>query len=339
VEKDVPVQVRAIGTVEAYANVAVKSRVEGHVAEVHFREGQQVRPGDRLFTIDAREFEAALRQAEANLARRRAEAEHARVEVQRLSQLLEQEIVSQDEYDQAHTQAAAMRASLDADAAAVEAAKLQVLYTRITSPIEGRIGQILADVGNVVKPDDTVLAVVNQVRPIYVAFSVPQQELAEIRRRAAAAPLPVDAYTDAAHQLVATGELSFIDNQVNTATGTVLLKAAFANDQEELWPGQFVEAVLTLHVRPRAVVVPSAAVQTGQQGQYLFVIGPDNAVELRHVRTGQHLGGDVVIEENLRAGERVVSEGQFLLAPGMTVEVKKDGAEQQPGAAAHGPAA
>jgi multidrug efflux system membrane fusion protein len=338
VEKDVPVQTRAIGTVEAYTNVSVKSRVEGHVAEVHFHEGQQVRPGDLLFTIDARQFEAALRQAEANLARHRAEAEHARVEVQRLSQLLKQQIVSPDEYDLAHMQAVALRATLDADAAAVEAAKLQVHYCRITSPIDGRIGQILTDVGNVVKPEDTVLAVVNQVRPIYVAFSVPQRELGEIRRRSSEGPLRVDAYSDATRELVATGELSFIDNQVNTATGTVLLKAEFANDREELWPGQFVEAVLALYVRPRVVVVPSAAVQTGQQGQYLFVIDPDNTVELRHVRTGQDLGDEIVIEENLRAGERVVSEGQFLLAPGMTVEIKEGGVEP-PGAPAHGPAA
>jgi multidrug efflux system membrane fusion protein len=338
VEKDVPVRLRAIGTVEAYANLSVKSRVEGHVAEVHFREGQEVQAGAMLFSIDAREFEAALRQAEANLARNRAEAENARVEAHRLTQLLKQQIVSQDEYDQAQTHAAAMRATVNADEAAVEVAKLQILYCRITSPIEGRIGAILVHVGNVVKPDESVLALVNQVRPVYVAFSVPQQNLSEIRRRAQAAPLRVDAYTDSSYEHTVKGELSFIDNQVSTETGTVMLKALFPNDHEELWPGQFVDIMLTLTTLPEAVVVPSAAVQTGQQGQYLYVVHPDNTVELRMVRTGADVGPEVVIEENLRPGERVVTDGQFLLAPGVTVEVKQNGTEQ-PGATPPAPAA
>jgi multidrug efflux system membrane fusion protein len=330
VEKDVPIQLRAIGTVEAYASVDVKSRVDGQVSEVHFREGQEVRKGDLLFSIDARPFEAALRQAEANYERRRAEAQNARVEAQRLTQLLAQQIVSQDEYDQAQTQAAAMGSTVDAERAAVDNAKLQLLYCRITSPIDGRIGRILVNLGNIVKSDETTLAVVNQIRPIYVRFSVPQQTLPTIRDHSEGVPLRVDAVADAAQGKVVSGELSFIDNQVNTDSGTVLLKGLFTNAHEELWPGQFVDTLLTLSTQSRAVVIPSAAVQTGQQGPYVFVIDANHTVELRTVRTGEDLGEEMVIDENLRAGERVVTDGHFLIAPGMTVEVKETAAEAPP---------
>lgn len=328
VEKDVPIQLRAIGTVAAYASVSIKSRIDGQVSDVHFREGQEVRKGDCLFTIDSRPFDAALRQAEANLARDRAQAENARVEAQRLAQLLGERIVSQEEYDQAQTRVAALRATVKADEAAVDNAELQVLYCHISSPIDGRIGQILVNQGNVVKSDETTLAVVNQIRPIYVDFSVPQQELPEIRRRAANGNLRVEVYAGASHEHAVVGELSFINNQVDTDTGTVLLKGLFANQHEELWPGQFVDSVLTLSTRPRAVVVPSAAVQTGQQGPYVFTIGSDQTVQLRLVRTGEELGREVVIEAGLQPGEQLVTDGQFQLAPGMTVEVQEASPER-----------
>lgn len=333
VAKDVPIQLRAIGTVEAYASVSIKSRIDGQVSEVHFREGQEVRKGDNLFSIDSRPFEAALRQAQANVARDRAQAENARVEAQRLAQLLGQQIVSQEEYDQAQTRVAALRATVKADEAAVEHAELQILYCHISSPIDGRIGQILVNQGNIVKADETTLAVVNQIRPIYVDFSVPQQELPEIRRRAASGSLRVEVYAGESREHPVAGELSFINNQVDTDTGTVLLKGLFANEREELWPGQFVDIVLTLSTRPAAVVVPSAAVQTGQQGPYVFTIRPDLTVQLRPVRTGEELGGEVVIEEGLQPGERVVTDGQFQLAPGMTVEVQ-DALPERPAATA-----
>jgi multidrug efflux system membrane fusion protein len=324
VEKDVPIQLKVIGTVEAYASVAIKSRVSGQVAEVHFREGQEVTQGDPLFTIDPRPFEAALREAEANLVRAHAEAENAHVEAQRLSKLLDEKIVSQDEYDQAQTKAESMRAMVKADEAALDRAKLEVQYCHIIAPINGRIGEILVNQGNVVKTDETTLAMVNQIRPIYVAFSVPQQTLPEIRRRAAEKPLRVEAYPSKEQGEASVGQLSFINNQVDTDTGTVLLKGLFANEEEKLWPGQFVDTVLTLTVRERAVVVPSAAVQTGQQGQYVFIIGADQRVELRPVRTAADLGNELAIEEGLRAGERVVTDGQLQLAPGMAIELKDE---------------
>lgn len=324
VAKDVPVQLRAIGTVEPYATVEIKSRVEGQVAEVHFREGQAVHEGDPLFSIDARPFEAQLRQAEANLARDRAQASNADTEAERMRRLLDQRIVSQDEHDQARTRAAALRATVKADEAMVESARLQVTYSEVRSPINGRIGRILVNRGNVVKPNETPMAVVNQIQPIYVSFSVPQQELAEVRRRAAAGDLTVDVSPGGDGAQPISGRLSFIDNQVDTESGTLLLKAKFANDDEALWPGQFVDSFITLAVLRDAVVVPDAAVQTGQQGQYVYVIASGDSVELRPVRTGEHVGDDVVIEDGLRAGERVVTDGQLQLAPGSHVEVKSD---------------
>lgn len=324
VQKDVAVRLRAIGTVEAYATVSVKSRVDGQVAQVHFREGQSVHRDDLLFTIDPRWFEAALRQAEANLARDRAQAENAEVEAQRLRRLLDQRIVSQDEYDEAKTRAAALRATVKADEAAVENARLEVLYCHIRSPIDGRVGQILVDLGNVVKSDETTLAVVNQIRPIYVNFSVPQRELPAIRQRSAEGELTVEVYVDDRREQPIAGRLSFINNEVDTDTGTVLLKGEFANQDEALWPGQFVDTAVTLAVRRDAVVVPSVAVQTGQQGQYVFTIGADGTAELRPVRVTEDLGDELVIAEGLRAGERVVTDGHLQLAPGVPVEVKND---------------
>jgi len=328
--RDIPIQLQAIGTVEAFASVSIKSRVEGQVAEVHFREGQEVTKGARLFTIDPRPFEAALREAEANLVRAQAEAQNAQVEAERLAKLLEQQIVSQDEHDTAQTRAASMRAMVTADQAAVDKAKLDLLYCHISSPIDGRIGQVLVHQGNMVNPDETALAVVNQIRPIYVGFSVPQQELAELRRRATDGRLLVEAYPGKQRDRAIVGELSFINNQVDTDTGTVLLKGLFANDDEQLWPGQFVDTEVTLAVQRDAVVVPGAAVQTGQQGQYVFVVGAGQTAELRPVRTGEDVGSEIVITEGLRAGERVVTDGQLRLAPGMTVEVKRDEPEPAP---------
>lgn len=324
VAKDVPVQLRAIGTVEAYATVEIKSRVEGQVAEVHFREGQAVHDGDPLFSIDARPFEAELRQAEANLARDHAQASNAESEADRMRRLLEQRIVSQDEHDQAKTRAAALRATVKADEAMVESARLQVTYSDVRSPLNGRIGRILVDRGNVVKPNETPMAVVNQIRPIYVSFSVPQQELAEVRRRAAEGNLTVDVSPGGEGVQPISGRLSFIDNQVDTGSGTLLLKGKFENEDEALWPGQFVDSVITLEVLRDVVVVPESAVQTGQQGQYVYTIVAGDSVELRLVRTGEHVGGEVVIDDGLKPGERVVTDGQLQLAPGSRVEVKSD---------------
>lgn len=318
--EDVPVQISVIGNVEAFSTVSIKSQVEGQLAEVHFREGQQVKKGDLLFTVDPRPFEAALRQAEANLARDLAESDNARVEAQRRAQLLEQGFVSRDEHDQAQTRAASMQATVQANRAAIENAKLLLQYCWIRSPLDGRIGRILAHEGNVVKANETDLAVINQIQPAYVAFSVPEQDLGRIRARAAASRLTVQAtIPDVATPV--EGELTFIDNTVDTTTGTVLLKAEFANTDERLWPGQFVDVALTLDVERGVVIAPAEAVQTGQQGSYVFVVKPDLTAEVRPVAVGRTIGSSVVIREGLTAGERVVTDGQIRLAAGFKVQV------------------
>src|SRR5881396_3675465 len=326
VQKDAPVSLRAIGNVTAYSTVSLKAQVEGRVAGVYFAEGQEVKRGDLLFALDARPFEAALRQAEANLARDRAQAENARVEAGRFARLVKDGIVSQDEYDQAHARAASLEAAVVADQAAVESARIQLQYCSIASPIDGRIGEILVHEGNVVKANETVLAVINQLRPIYVEFAVPQQELDEIRTRMAGGELPVEAFRPADEDHPVVGALSFINNTVDTTSGTVLLKAVFPNANEDLWPGQFVTVTLRLATRHDAVMIPSRAVQTGQDGKFVFVVQPDGAVASRPVSVGQTVGEEVVVEQGLAAGEQVVTEGQLRLAPGVRVQVKEGAA-------------
>jgi multidrug efflux system membrane fusion protein len=331
--KDVPTQIRAIGNVEPYSSVTVKSQVKGQIAEVHFQEGQRVAHGDLLFTIDPRPFEAALRQAEANLARDLAEANNAKIEAGRRERLLAQGFVSRDEYDQAQTQAASLEAAARADRAAVENAKLELQYCYIRSLIDGRVGQILVHAGNVVKDNDTTLAVINQIRPAYVSFSVPEQDLPEIHRRAAEQKLAVQAFIGKDNADPIVGDLSFINNTVDTATGTILLKGLFKNEDEALWPGQFVDVALVLGVHRNAVVVPAAAVQTGQQGRYVFVVGSDMVATIKPVVVGTSVGHDIVIEQGLQPNETVVTDGQVRLAPNMKVEIKDAAAPSTPNSA------
>jgi multidrug efflux system membrane fusion protein len=323
VQKDVPVQLRAIGNVEGYSTVTLKSHVDGQLAQINFQEGQEVHEGDLLFVIDPRPFQAALQQAEANLAKDRAEADNAQVQAERYRRLLADHFVSKDEYDQLRTQAESLDAVVKADQAAVENAKLQLQYCYIHAPITGRIGQFLVHVGNMVKNLDTTLATINQIRPVYVDFAIPQQQLAEVRSSAAAHQLKVQAFLGADGTHTSTGELSFIDNAVDTTTGTVLLKGTFPNEDEMLWPGQFVTVALTLRTEPNALLVPNAAIQTGQQGQYVFVVGPDLTAQIRPVVTGMSLDDEVVVNQGLQAGEDVVIRGQVRLAAGTKVEIKR----------------
>jgi membrane fusion protein, multidrug efflux system len=321
-QKAVPVQVRAIGAVEANSTVAVRSMVPGQVMTVGFSEGTDVRKGDLLFVIDPRTYEAALRLAEAALAKDRALKENAEREVGRYASLIEKDLVPRQQYDQIVSNAAALAATVSADVAAVENARLRLGYCTIRSPIDGRTGSVLVDRGNVVKENDTVLVTINQVTPIRVAFSVPELHLADIRRFGAAGALAVEAMPRDGTAGPARGTLSFLGNAVDQTTGTIPLKATFANADRRLWPGQFVNIVLTVTTRPDAVVVPAQAVQTGQQGQYVFVVRSDLTVEVRPVAAGQSRDGETVIEKGLRAGERVVTDGQLRLVPGARVAAK-----------------
>lgn len=324
VQKTIPVQLRAVGTVEAYSTVSVRSQITGSLTRVHFKEGRDVQKGDLLFTIDPRPFEAALKQAEAILARDVAQLENALQQARRYEELVKKQYVSQEQYDQIRTNAGALEAVVQADKAAVENARVQLSYCYIYSPVTGRTGSLLVSEGNVVRVNDaTPLLVINQVSPIYVNFTLPEQHLSEIKRRMDGGKLRVEANRQN-ENLDEQGVLSFVDNAVDRTTGTIRLKATFANDSRRLWPGQFAQVALTLSNQPDAIVIPSQAVQTGQDGQHVFVLKSDSAVELRSVVVSRTLDGEAVIEKGLQPGEKVVTDGQFLLGPGSKVQVKQE---------------
>jgi len=324
IQKPMPVELHAIGNVQAYSTVVVKSLVEGTLTQAYFKEGQEVKKGDLLFTIDSRPFEVQLKQAEANLARDRAQAENARQEANRYQDLLQKEYVSQEQYEQLRATASAYEGTLLADQAAIEQAKLQLEYCSIRSPIDGIAGTLLVYPGNLVKVNDPdhPLVTINQIRPIYGAFSVPEKNLSEIRKYQMLSPLTVDATVPHSPAPPARGRLTFVDNTVNNTTGTIQLKALFPNESKTLWPGQFVNVVLTLTTQPDAIVVPSQSVQAGQQGSYVFVVKSDQTVESRPVVVAREVSGEMVIDRGLTSGEQVVTDGQLRLAPGVKVEIK-----------------
>ena len=321
VQKDVPVQVKAVGSVEAQSSVLLKPQVGGVITNIAFKEGQFVNKGDLLLTIDARPFQAALAQAEANLNKDVAQAKNAREIASRYENLVKKDYVTKEQYEQVRTNAEAMEASAEADRAAVENAKLQVNYCTIRSPITGRTGKILVHAGNVVKANETDIVQIHQVDPIYVRFAVPEENLSEIRKYQTSRKLIVTA-AEKSGENKATGSLSFIDNQVDVNTGTITLKGEFNNSKGILWPGEFVDVTLTLTTRPGAIVVPSAAVESGQQGPFVFVVKPDMTAELRTVQVGDTIGTETVVEKGLNPGETVVTDGQLRLLPGAKVEIK-----------------
>jgi multidrug efflux system membrane fusion protein len=325
-QKSMPVELRAIGNVQPYSTVSVKALVAGELIGVHFREGQDVKQGDLLFTIDSRPFEAQLKQAEANLARDRIQLENARKEVQRLETLYKEGFASQQQYDQVHTNAAALEAVVQADEAVVVNTRLQLEYSSIRSPIEGRTGNLMVHEGNLVKANENPpLVTINQIRPIYVSFSVPEQNLSEIKKYMGSGKLKVEAISPKSEGRPLVGELTFVDNTIDPGTGTILLKATFPNRDGTLWPGQFVNVTLFLTTQANAVVVPSQAIQTGQKGSYLFVVKPDLTVETRPVTVDRITDNQAVITEGVKPGETVVTDGQLRLSPGAKVQVK-DGA-------------
>jgi multidrug efflux system membrane fusion protein len=349
--RDMPVQIQGIGNVQASASVSVYALLSGQIFKVHFVEGQEVKANDLLFTIDPRPFEAALQQAQAtmaqhqaavaqadaNVARDEAQADNARVEEERYKKLVQGGLIAREQYDQvltAHKTALAtvdasramvtnQKALVQADAAAVENAKVQLTYTAIRAPIEGRTGNLLIHQGNVVKANDigNPLVVINRVHPINVVFAVPERFLDEIKTARAKGPLAVDA-TPQGQNAIARGTLSFVNNTVDMTTGTIQLKATFDNTDNALWPGQFATVTLTVRRESGALVVPSQAIQAGQQGQYVFVVKPDATVESRPVMVAFANGPVTVIRAGVQAGERVVTDGQLRLVSGTRVDVK-----------------
>jgi multidrug efflux system membrane fusion protein len=329
-QQNVPVQVNAIGNVEAYNTVSVKALVGGEVTGVFFKEGQDVKQGDLLFQIDPRPYDAALKQAEAQLARDMAQAKNAEEQAKRYEILVQKDYVSKDQYDQLRANADALLAAVRADKANVDNSRLQLAYCTIKSPIDGRVGSVLINKGNVIKANDLVMVTINKITPIYVTFSVPEQSLSEIKKYMAARSLKVEAIIPGDEKRPAAGVLTFINNQVDTTTGTIQLKGTFENKDKRLWPGQFVNVILTLTTQRNAVVMPSAALQTGQQGQYVFVVTPDFTVESRPVTAARTYGELVVVAQGVTPGEKVVTDGQLQLIPGTHVEVKGDQAQSGP---------
>ena len=328
-QKNIPLQLKVIGNVEAYNAVSIKALVGGAVEGVYFREGQEVKQGDLLFKIDPRPYAAALKQAEAALARDLAQAKNAEEQANRYALLIQKEYVSKDQYDQLRANADALAAAVEAGRATVENSRLQLEYCTIKSPINGRAGSVLVNAGNVIKANDIAMTTINQIMPAYVAFSVPEQNLSDIKKYTARKELQVDAIIPGDETRPAHGELTFIDNTVDNTTGTIKLKGTFVNSDRRLWPGQFVDVILNLTTETNRVVVPSQAIQTGQQGQFVYVIKNDMTADLRIVTPGRTYENWTVIDKGIAAGEKVVTDGQLRLVPGTKVEIKSSAAEAQ----------
>ncbi len=311
-----------IGHVLPILSVTVRPQISGLISAVNFQEGQEVKKGDRLFTIDPRPAQAALTLAQGSLQRDIAQLENARIQFARDRKLFEQKLVSQDQFDTSKAAFDALAGSVAADQAAVTNAELNLQYSEIRAPIDGRTGGLQFHEGNVVKSPDDVLVSINQIHPIYAAFAVPEQFLPEIQKQMRERTLPVAASFENLTGEPPQGELTFVDNTVDTATGTILLKATFPNADGRLWPGQFVRLQLTLSELTNAVVVPSQAVQTGQSSPFIYVVKPDATVEPRLVQIGITVQGLSVVQSGVQAGETVVTDGQLRLRPGAKVSDK-----------------
>jgi len=348
-QESVATELRVVGTVEASAIVQIKSQVSGRLLRASFTEGQNVAKDDLLFEVDPRPYQEALRQAEANVARDRAQisqseaslardaaqAKYNQSDADRYAELAKAGVVARSQADQAKTTADVAResaratqaaiesakAALDSDLSAVSTAKLNLSYCQIRSPLSGRTGNLLVHAGNLVKANDVPLVVIHQVSPIFVNFNLPEQHLATVRRLNASHSLAVRVFAQDDPKRAASGTLSVIDNTVDSATGTIHLKATFDNKEGVLWPGQFVTSVLTLDIIQGATVVPAEAVQAGQQGQFIYVVGPDNKVAIRVVTAGRAFGKKMVIEKGIAPGDTVVTDGQLRLFPGAQVQL------------------
>ncbi len=319
----IPIQLTAIGTGKAFQTVAVESQVAGIVKEVHYKQGQYVRKGDLLVTLDKDPFLASLAQAEAALARDKAQAQLSQTELARSDKLYKEGVVSPQQYDQSLATSAAAEATVRADQAAIRTAQIQLSYCSIYAPISGVTGEQLVSPGATVKANDVpTLVVINQVEPIYVTFSVPQQYLGSVKNSMARNRLPVRA-TPPGSTVAETGFLTFVNNTVDTTTGTIQLMATFPNSDHHLWPGQFSNVVLNLGEQQNVLVVPSQSVQAGQQGDYVFIVKPDKTVDVRQVKVGQTVNNQTEIVQGLAAGETVVTDGQVRLVPGTKVYFTK----------------
>ena len=330
-QRDVPVQLSAIGNVESYQTVQIRSQVNGQIQSIFFKEGQDVHKGQLLFQLDKKPFQADLEKAQGMLQHDEAQAANSRLQAERYNVLEMQGVASKEQADQVRAQAKADASAVYADKAAVDAARVQLQYTDIKAPIDARTGALLMNVGNLVKANDTPFLVqLNQVTPIYATFSIPENQLDAVRKFAAG-NLKVLAFPKGQNTNPAEGKLTFIDNGVDMQTGTVKLKATFANKDRRLWPGQYVDVVLNLSTRKQAVLVPTKAIQTGQQGQYVYVVTPQSTAESRNIETSGTYQNSTVIAGGVSAGERVVVDGQLRVAPNAKVLVQSTVPTTPPG--------
>jgi multidrug efflux system membrane fusion protein len=322
VQKSMPLAIGVIGTAEAFTNVAVRSQITGALTSVTFKEGDDVTKGQVLFALDRRPLETALQQSQATLERDTAQANQAKSTSARFDDLQNRGIATKEQADQSRTSAAALEATLQSDRAAVENAKVQLQYATITAPISGRTGALIVHEGNLVRANDTTpLVVINQVAPIFVSFGIPETRLPELKRYMARGTVHVEA-TAPGETTSSNGTITFIDNAVDSTTGQIRIKASFPNGDHRLWPGQFANVNVLLSTEPNAVVVPTAAVQTGQQGNYVFVIKPDLTAELRTIELERQNADDAVVASGVKPGETVVTDGQLRLVAGTKVSIK-----------------
>jgi len=321
-QKDVPLSVEAVGNVEAYATIVVRPRVAGPIVGVHFLEGQDVKAGDLLFSIDPVPYRIALNRAQAQLARDQAQAANTQVQLGRSKQLADRGVVSVQSYDDLKAQVDSLAAAVQIDQAAIEDAREQLGWCNVTAPISGRTGDIQGQKGTLIKPNDELVTIA-QMQPIYVSFALPEKYLPGVRKGMSGGRLSVDVQpAQEAGAPPVRGVVTFVDNLVNAGTGTIRLKATMGNEDRRLWPGQFVKVVLVLGVDAGAVVVPNEAMQSGQAGQYVFVMGADATVELRKVQVSRSTDSETIISEGLKPGEQVVTDGQLNLVSGSKVSVK-----------------
>jgi len=321
--KTVPVSLRAIGNVEAMASVAVRSRVAGAILKVHIADGADVTRGQTLFTIDPETYKIALAGAEAQLGRDQALLEKAKSDVARYEKLVQKEYVTREQYEGAVAQSGSLAQTIEADRAAVDAARLNVSYCSITAPITGKAGTVTLRTGNLVKVnDDPPLVTILQMKPVYVTFSIPEKRLQEVRAASNQHQLDVRAWNKGESSEGHPGRLAFIDNTVDTTTGTIKLRGEFPNDDRGLWPGQFVEVALTVAQQPNVVVVPASAIQVGQQGSYVYVVKQDGTAEMRPVSVGRTENGSVIVASGLSGGDTVIVDGQLRVVNGAKVAPK-----------------
>jgi len=321
--KPMPVLIEAVGNVEPEQSVQVRAQISGVLKSVLFKEGDKVKAGQQLFQIDPRTFQAAYNQARAQLARDQAQLENARVQRDRLEPLLKREFITQQEFDVSVTSTKSLEATVDADRALLEQAKIQLEFSRIRAPIAGRTGALAVNAGNLVPAGGTgaPLVTINSTDPILVSFSIPERQLEDIRRHQDDKDMRIEILPDGSGPVVAHGKLVFVDNAIASQSGTVLLKTRVDNPNEALWPGQFVNVRIVLKIEPDAVVVPEAAVQPGQDGSFVYLVDADSKVAVQPVQLSRQIGGDVVIASGVQAGDTVVTEIPQALRPGATVRV------------------